>query len=588
MKVLRLKIIILIPIFCLLALTVHAQEIVYVHTDKQVVVTGESICFKACVLNGFTKLPASESRILYLQLTDPVSHKNLVYRSDIDKKGNSCGEITIPDTLNTGYYLLNAYTNGMRNFNPDIAYSTRILVINQAKKIPEVINSISFSAIPDSIVSTKGLTNRFTDNLDIRLNKKEFAPREKVTLELKKIADSLSITNVSVTVTRLSPFGIPELPESTIGSYLPYVSAKIKASKKQAELNPEIPYCTYPVESKGFVLSGFLMEKTTRKPLKNTCVLLSVPDSVANLNYGITDTCGKFSILLDNRYNNRELILLLKDSPVAVENTTIVFENKELNPVVYTLGKYSPDETALEFLKSCQQLAMVNKIYTGKCTSDSLNTTKPIQHLSFFGKPDEVIKPADFLDMPNLEDIVANIVRDARFKVTETQSTILVADKLISQFWDNHNALVLLNNIPIADYGILKPLGTKQIDRIELKTNRMYYGDLEVFGVFAVFTKENYIPLLKSGNKVFSVPNKVLNPVTKKASPDYSLQSGNLSQKPDFRQTLYWNSGFELTNTGNNTIEFYTSDLKTSYEIVVQGISQNGVPVSAHATFDVR
>jgi hypothetical protein len=290
---------------------------------------------------------------------------------------------------------------------------------------------------------------------------------------------------------------------------------------------------------------------------------------------------------LGKNYNNRELILQVKDSPVPVENIEITYENKAVYPGLNPIQKQSLDSVGLEFMNTCRQLAMVNKIYTSESKTDSLQEF-PIQDYSVFGKPDEVIKPADFLEMPNLEDIVANIVRNARYKITENQSTILVADRLANQFWDGHNALVLLNNIPISDYGVIKPLGSKQIDRIELRTNRMYYGDLELFGVFSIFTKENYIPFLKSGNRVFSFSNQVLAPVNGFDSPNYSLKSGKNSRIPDFRQTLYWNADFELKNKGKNTVEFYTSDLKTSYDIVVQGITQNGHPISAHATIEVR
>ncbi|MDO9255399.1 MAG: hypothetical protein Q7U54_07805 [Bacteroidales bacterium] len=588
MKFIQSFVFTLITFFCFISLKVNAQENVFVHLDKSVVVSGESIFFKAYLLNINTIIPNSESKILYIQITDPVNKKNLLFRSDIHKNGTCHGAIPIPDTLNTGYYLLSAYTNGMRNFNPEQAFTTRILVINQARNIPDELNSIAISEPSDSIFNNALVTNITFKSIDIIPNKKVYSTREKVSIDLKHLTDFQSMTQVSVSISRKSPFKVLRTTESDISSYLPYIGNKIKAEKDHSKYSPASDLCKYPIENKGFIFSGNLFDKISNKPLRNTTVLLSVPDSIANLKYAVTDSSGKFYFLLEQKYNNRELILQLKDSPVPVENTTIIVENKVFNPDYLILPKTILDSAGSDFVTSCQQLAMINKIYASKSKTDTLLTEIPLQNYSFYGKPDEIIKPSEFLEMPNLEDIVANIVRNARYKVTENQSTILVADKFSNQFREGHNAMVLLNNIPVFDYSLIRPLGSKQIQRIELKTKRMYYGDLEIFGIFSIFTKEDYLPFLKSGKKVFSFPNEVLSPVKSNISPDYSLEVKRNSKIPDFRTTLYWNPDFEVKNKIINTVEFYTSDLKTSYEIVIQGITADGIPVSARATFEVR
>jgi len=587
MKIVQSFVFTLITFFFFISTKADAREIVFVHLDKNVIVSGECIFYKAYLLNTNNITPISGSRILYIQITDPVNKKNLVFRSDINENGSCNGEIPIPDTLNTGYYLLTAYTSGMRNFNAGQVYTTRILVINQARSIPDELNSIAIEP-SDTIFKTSLAANNSATNIDIIPNKKVYGTREKVTIDLKYLADLQSLTNVSITVSRKSPFEVSTSAESNISSYLPYISDKIKAEKDFLKYNPTTDLCKYPIENKGFIFSGNLFNKISNKPLSNITVLLTVPDSIANLKYAVTDSSGKFNFLLEQKYNKRELILQLKDSPVPVENTTIIVENKVFNPDYLNLQGTPLDSAGSDFIASCQQLSMVNKIYAIKSKADTSAKEMPFQNYSFYGKTDEIIKPSEFLEMPNLEDIVANIVRNARYKVTENQSTILVADKFSNQFREGHNALVLLNNIPVFDYSIIRPLGSKQIQRIELKTKRMYYGDLEIFGIFSIFTKEDYLPFLKSGNKVFSFPNEVLSLLKNDISPDYSIEVKRNSKIPDFRPTLYWNPNFEIKNKVKNTIEFFTSDLKTSYEIDIQGITADGIPLSARATIEVR
>ncbi len=586
MKVVQLFIFILIALVSFIPNKGYAQETVFVHLDKDVVVSGESVFFKAYSLNSNHSKLNPGSRILYIQITDPVTKKNLVFRSDVNKNGICFGEIPIPDTLKTARYLLTAFTNQMRNLSPGQVFTTRILVINQAQNITEEINNIAFLELSDSISNATLIRNNSSKSIDITLNKRSFGTREKVEIDLKNLADSLTISSVSITVTRKSPFESSGSVENNICTYLPYMAGKLGEEKDQLKSHLETVICRFPAEDQGFILSGSLLEKSSRKPLNNVHVLLSVPDSVANLKYAVTDSSGKFNFLLGSNYNNRELILQLMNPPSPVENTTIVIGNKSFSPDAYNLQKENFDSTGLKFVTDCQKLAMVTKIYTSGTKNETTAKNLPLQNYSFFGKSDEIIKPSDFVEMPNMEDIVANIVRNAKYKVTEDQSIVLVVDELSHQFREGHNALVLLNNIPVFDYGVINSLGTKQIERIELKTKHMYFGDLEIFGILSIFTKENYIPYLKSGNKVFSFSNEVLKPVKSKNDPDYSLKNGKNSKIPDFRQTLYWNPDFELKNKG--TIEFYTSDLKTSYDVVIQGITQNGIPLSARTTIEVR
>ena len=48
---------------------------------------------------------------------------------------------------------------------------------------------------------------------------------------------------------------------------------------------------------------------------------------------------------------------------------------------------------------------------------------------------------------------------------------------------------------------------------------------------------------------------------------------------PCFKQLLYWNPNLEI-NDHEETLEFYTSDNEGNYIIRVEGVTENGKPVS--------
>ncbi|HNV30789.1 MAG TPA: hypothetical protein PKJ83_16705, partial [Cyclobacteriaceae bacterium] len=53
------------------------------------------------------------------------------------------------------------------------------------------------------------------------------------------------------------------------------------------------------------------------------------------------------------------------------------------------------------------------------------------------------------------------------------------------------------------------------------------------------------------------------------------------SQTPDFRTTIFWKPDVKTDDTGKVTVPFYAADLATRYRIVVEGVTEKGVPVRA-------
>ena len=59
-------------------------------------------------------------------------------------------------------------------------------------------------------------------------------------------------------------------------------------------------------------------------------------------------------------------------------------------------------------------------------------------------------------------------------------------------------------------------------------------------------------------------------------APAYATEKARRSMVPDYRTTLYWNPTVKLDDTGQATVEFYTSDAPVNYDITIEGITQTG------------
>ena len=101
------------------------QEKAYLHLDRPVYGTGETIWFSAYVVDASQHQLDSLSQVLHVDLLGP--DKRVVARRTLRLKGGrSSGDLLIADTLAPGTYLLRAYTNWMRNAGDEFVYSRRL------------------------------------------------------------------------------------------------------------------------------------------------------------------------------------------------------------------------------------------------------------------------------------------------------------------------------------------------------------------------------------------------------------------------------------------------------------------------------
>jgi hypothetical protein len=139
------------------------RENIHVHFDKKTFVTNEQVWFKGYVFHRKKNIPFFTTINIYATLMDEdgkVIDTQLVYGNI----GSFTGKFKLNDTLKSGKYYLQFYTNWMNNFTEDESAVYEISIINQktgagnalAKADPSKIN-IEFS--PEGGTLVQGITN---------------------------------------------------------------------------------------------------------------------------------------------------------------------------------------------------------------------------------------------------------------------------------------------------------------------------------------------------------------------------------------------------------------------------------------------
>lgn len=115
---------------------VHAQEFskswprekVHLHLDNTSYFQGDTIWYKATVVNASTLQPSLISRPLYVELVDQLGNVRERQIVKLDQ-GEGHGQISLASAFFTGYYEIRAYTKWMLAFGDDASYYSRTVPV---------------------------------------------------------------------------------------------------------------------------------------------------------------------------------------------------------------------------------------------------------------------------------------------------------------------------------------------------------------------------------------------------------------------------------------------------------------------------
>ena len=117
------------------------KEQIYIHTDKPYYVPGDTVWFRAHLVDAVTHTPISRSRYIYVELLDNATDtlvQRIMVKCDsltdgqsvaLQSNGVFANAITLPRQLRSGSYTLAAYTQWMRNFPAEQFYYKQLWVV---------------------------------------------------------------------------------------------------------------------------------------------------------------------------------------------------------------------------------------------------------------------------------------------------------------------------------------------------------------------------------------------------------------------------------------------------------------------------
>ncbi len=441
-----------------------------------------------------------------------------------------------------------------------------------------------------------------------------YKPRDKVSLDLtfeNELSNPRNLSDFSISVSPVtnykgnmelsdymlfgSEFGllpqmkfqgknINELPPEIIDSLL--LTVKSNWIEWGKILSDELPVLRYQVENEDHFLTGKLLTRDKKPADPDENILLSSPGKVAIFKYARPDLQGNFSfgIHIDNSVN--DLIIqpdvVTKDSKINIETP---FSDK------YLLCEASTDsakKVVPSYISKWSVNYQVNKIYgsssIGNLIIPSVKTSVPRR---FYGKPDVELVMADYIKLPVMQEVFFELLPGVTLKNKKSVFELSMMDPVTNTFYKEAPGM-LIDGVIINDPSVIANLDPELVEKIDVVKEKYYVGNYLFLGIVNVITKGGNYSNVSLPPYAIRMPYRVLDPVWSFVSPEYSTPELKDSHIPDFRNTLYWNPSVETDESGKARIEFWTSDVKSDYEINIQGITPEGKLISAKKIFRVE
>lgn len=509
-------------------------------TDRDHYISGETI---------FLKIFAQETAtngIVHIDLVNPegriitgISKKTIEHQTD--------GFINLPDSLRTGTYLLCS-----SSISKTAVTVKELFIFNRFTGITGV-SSLHRAADFEPI-------NEQLANLTIEGIQNSHKTRETVKFSLR----------------------LPtQTSESLVGDLMISLSEKSPGIEAQTFIQNVVPTVVPGIEKEGVLVDGTVIDVNTGKPCGNACIYLSVPDSVPKLQYYFTKEDGYFSFQLANYLGNIPVVIQAFD-PGKKKLLKIMLNHRDsLESIVPKFSDITVPTGLQSSISNDLDLAILRKVFN----LQELTVRSPIlddkKEYPFYGIPGEIIHPEVFIELPDFTEISRELLPGVKFRAYNRIPTMQILNPLTQNYF-SEQPLVLLNGVPVMDLNVIKNLGTKDIDRIELCRNERFYGNLGFQGVVSIYTQKKDLNLLQEADDLVKINLDALQPSSVLNVPKASLPTN----EPDLRKVLLWEPRMKKAEIIH--LEFITSDVKGNFLLTIRGKTKEGSIIHKDQIFEVQ
>jgi hypothetical protein len=553
---------------------------------------------------GFVSFMPTGTNRIFLVISDknqnrkfplPDIQKEGIIISSIQKNENSQAVARLNFSSNFkpdgGNIYLEIYSSGLSGLRKTLIPEKYHELNISSNDIPNGISHLMAVDEHGNILTDRWIAKRNSNSVSYKINlsKNEYAPREKIEIEItandlrgNPVESDLSISVVKSVTSKRKIMGfehcrqlpgmapvIEDCDLADVNDYLIFYKPHELLPIHKA--NPDEYAPAYLPELEGHLISGSIRDRITGEPLRNENITLSFVGKAALCLFTKTDTTGNFNFVT-NDFGLKEIVI----QPLTQQKNCYVDLNNPFTSADndYDHGSFCLDTGKLDAVNNviiCMQINNIYELSYQNPINSLTNRTRP----DFYGKPDNSILISNYIELSSVKEIVAELMPG----VITTRNNGRINFRLTKPYQTRpfeNGPLVLVDGVPVYDLEKVVGINANDIEQVDVLIDRYYTSGIVIDGILHFISKKGNLSAYDLDRSVFRMEYDLLKKKDELYSPVYLLDSLKKDHLPDFRNTLYWNPDLHTDATGKASAEFYSSDESMDYIINVEGISTEG------------
>ena len=439
--------------------------------------------------------------------------------------------------------------------------------------------------------------------LEIATDRKEYATRDKISLELS--SSGVQLDNMSMSVYQIN--GLPTDDFWNILSYL-YLGSELKGkitypeyffTSRDADVKEvtdnlmltqgwrrfKLKRQDFIPELEGAILSGKVIDRRSGAIGKNIMTYLSIPGKNFQFAASRSDSLGRVYYNCPVFYSRR-LVVLQTDYDVD-SNYRIDLDNPYSEQFSETkiASFVLPGEWKKDLLQRSIEVQIENNY-----DSEEKNAFLPVEikdSLPFYGIPDRKYFLDDYTRFGTMEEVMREYVQDVMVRLNQDRFSYRIWNNTFNNYFYNR-PLVLIDGVPIFNINKIIAFDPLKIKKIEVVAKKYFIGSSISEGIVSYSTYKGDLAGFPMDPNSIAVDYKGLQQEREFYAPRYDNDEQKGNRLPDFRNVLHWTPNIKMDSSGRAKINFYTSDEAGRFIIVFQGISSTGLAGVVTKEFEVK
>lgn len=537
----------------------RASERTFLTTDRKVYVAGDRLwCSAFCVDASNGGKLSTLSSIAYVELHSAEKLEQTARIALCSGRGAGC--ITLDADLPTGNYRLIAYTAQDLNETDFSAAATATTI--------SIFNPSTTARVKDGVKVVKQLSEAScAPAAEGQVKLSAGGAKASGVMPLTLSNSGSSAASMSVSVSRLDGIGAPKSL-----SISDFTSTIKPGTSFTGEHTPEFD---------GEIIRGKVvgLDPAQVQLLAGKYGFLSAPGDMADVYSAPVMEDGTLTFFTNNIYGDKDIVCeiegLPKEMPCHIELIS-PFVDMDAGEIPQLEICQSQKVDLLKRKASMQ----IEKAFA----ADTLYERMPMRANHLFGQEGITYRLDDYTRFPLMEEVLVELLPEVRAHKTkgDYEVRMRLVDIYRAQYFPSEKALMLVDGTPVFNHNRLMQYDPMLVEEVEVYPYTYFVGQRQYPGVTNFVTFAKTLPSMEFDANVRIVSFKGA------SLPMAYTCSGVGSDYPDLRMTALWQPLVDVRAGESITLDCKMPDIAGRYLITVEGLTEDGRPVTVSQEVEVR